>query len=73
MNWDNINVGQYEQLYLTFKKDYKFLPDKIHDQLVIITGDNSDEVWKYGIQKIVELTKKWDFINKPIPVYRLGR
>ena len=65
-SWDELTVGQYQELHPTFEKEYNNPVDKIIEQLMILTGCSNTEVEQLTIDDLNDLTKDLEFLNKPL-------
>jgi hypothetical protein len=65
-SWDELTVGQYQELHPTFEKEYKNPVDKVIEQLMILTNCSSDEVEALTVDDLHSLQEQMTFLNKPI-------
>ena len=65
-SWDELTVGQYQELHPTFEKEYNNPVDKIIEQLMILTGCTNQEVEQLTIDDLNSITKDLEFLNKPL-------
>lgn len=65
-NWNELTVGQYEDLYPTFTKEYKNPLDKIIEQLMVLSKCSEQEVEQLTIAELEELKKDMEFLNGDI-------
>ena len=65
-SWDELTVGQYQELHPTFSKEYKNPVDKIIEQLIILTGSSIDEVEQLTVDQLHIIQKDLEFLNKPL-------
>jgi len=65
-SWDELTVGQYQELHPTFEKEYKNPVDKVIEQLMILTNCSNSEIEALTVDDLHALQEQLTFLNKPI-------
>lgn len=65
-NWNELTVGQYQDLHPTFSKEYNNPVDKVIEQLMILTGASIQDVEKLTLDDLNEFQEDLKFLSEPL-------
>jgi len=65
-SWNELTVGQYQELHPTFNKEYNNPVDKIIEQLMILTGCDLQAVEQLTVDQLTEFQEDLKFLSEPL-------